>query len=637
MKKRRERSVFSVLSPFMISAIMASSAHAGLITEADQVLLDDTNLAEQSMLLETAKLTQVEGAIGTIGDEIPSIDKEIISSDNADPITDKTKSIEITKDMIITQDADSNIAPDGSFIAQPMVTVTNFDTGKIISQTLPKTQSIKPTANPIIDKKEVALKVKEQIKESKVKVDIAPIKLNLIGAANQEIAVEQNLVPGTNAELELAAQALKDAKLAEQAKSEVVAEQLMDGTNTEIDLAAKALEHAKTAEQEKPELSDELSDDDKLAQEALAAALLEEQGKQEEVKPETVEADADKLDSSKVEETAGNSTQEHIDALAAVAAGSLPNKIEEAKTDAVEIKTDLLAAVLTDGEKEIATEQISIQEAVIAALGADVEAEEVAGTTDSKEVEKLKLDLETAKSDLAEAKKALGVSEEKYITAANYFEKASCEQKNETASLRTELEEFKSGVMGQISEMMTNMMGMFQMAMKMNQQQIVPPIVERGYANIPNGSQVNVSNQMGLNLLSLQDMYNASSMGGITINNYTANGGNVIAGNYSATNGAQMANRANQNPNQQFDFDPAARQRVAQTIAEMPHSFNFGNRAVQNSERFSQLDAHNSKGQALVQTQAPVEKARATAPAPRGPATKVPVTTKAQDLDDRQA
>ena len=154
------------------------------------------------------------------------------------------------------------------------------------------------------------------------------------------------------------------------------------------------------------------------------------------------------------------------------------------------------------------------------------------------------------------------------------------------------------------------------------------------------------SNQMGLNLLSLTDLYNASSMGGVTINNYSTNGGNMYAGDFTNTNTmTSPTQRQVANNGAQFDFDPAARQRVRQTIASMPHNFNFGNGAVLNSDRFNQLNAHNAKPATPTVTDG-----RALTEVPRNPATSikrtappVPTTIKVKaaapaktNIDDKQ-
>ena len=161
------------------------------------------------------------------------------------------------------------------------------------------------------------------------------------------------------------------------------------------------------------------------------------------------------------------------------------------------------------------------------------------------------------------------------------------------------------------------MMPMFMNMMAMMQDNQITQRMEQGL-NPAHSSGNTVANSLGLNLLSLSDIYSATGgRGGITINNYSV-GGSMFAGDYSnsLTNGSMPG-------------------RLGNAQGALPFSFNFVTGGMNDGQRFDQMNGQNPAAvshlvnrsgasvqgpMAPVQMQAPVAAPQAPVAAPQASA-----------------
>jgi hypothetical protein len=262
---------------------------------------------------------------------------------------------------------------------------------------------------------------------------------------------------------------------------------------------------------------------------------------------------------------------------------------------------------LSDAEKEAVLDQIEVDEETVEELADAVEESE-----DNEEAEGLQAQLDEAKEQLAEARAALAESETKLVEARTYFEQVTCNQQTQISDLTSQIETMRTSMFAEIQAMM---MPMFMNMMAMMQDSQLTQRMEQGLAG-PQSSGNNVASSLGLNLLSLADIYSANGgRGGITINNYSV-GGSYIGGDYA---------------------NSLTRSQAPGSMGSLmmgPRGFNF----TDNSQNFRQMDAQNRAmpnngpmnidprlvpGQAPVQAPAPVLQGpapAAQAPAPAAPA-----------------
>jgi hypothetical protein len=281
---------------------------------------------------------------------------------------------------------------------------------------------------------------------------------------------------------------------------------------------------------------------------------------------------------------------------------SLPTDVETLVESTQEItETTVDADALTEEEVSQALTEVNTAEA---------DATEIANaltlTPESPEKTEIETKLEKALADLEAAKKSLTEKEDKIAEQKKDFDekletqatefadfkeetnKAYCEREDQFAALTAKIEALQNNDVNKIQETMMAMM----MPMYMNMMANQGPRVQNGFDNNFAKNffgQNNGGQQYGLNMLSLSDLFNSRSTGGMNYNVYNI-GGDYVGGNFSSnpiaggvTNAQQF--RYNENPMSQF---------AANQDPMRPFSFNFANNSTLDSNRFEQLNNQSS-------------------------------------------
>lgn len=341
--------------------------------------------------------------------------------------------------------------------------------------------------------------------------------------------------------------------------------------------------------------SGELSDVTGIASAELNTDLVTEQVETQ----EQIEEVAGPSPSGELSDAMGNVSEDLI--------ASLP--VDEVET--LVVSTQGIANEAQDSE-DLTTEEIA--QALTDIDTVQAEATEIAQalttTPDSVEKTEIEQKLEKALADLEEAKKSLTEKEAKLADQKVKFEekletqiatfndykeeqnKAYCEREDQFAELTAKIEELQNNDVNKIQETMMAMM----MPMYMNLLGSQGPRVQSGFDNNFAQNffkQNNRGQEYGLNMLSLSDLFNARSTGGMNYNVYNI-GGDYVGGNFSSnpiSGGISNAQqyRYNENPITQYGLQTAGLQ-----DSMRPFSFNFGNNATLDSNRFEQLNSQSS-------------------------------------------
>jgi hypothetical protein len=339
--------------------------------------------------------------------------------------------------------------------------------------------------------------------------------------------------------------------------------------------------------------SGELSDVASIASTDLNANLPAEKTQ------EQIEEVAGPSPSGELSDAMGNVSEDLI--------ASLP--VEEVET--LVVSTQGIANEAQDPE-ELTTEEIAQALTDIDTVQAEATeiAQSLTTTPDSVEKTEIEQKLEKALADLEEAKKSLTEKEAKLVDQKVKFEekletqiatfndykeeqnKAYCEREDQFADLTAKIEELQNNNVNKVYETMIAML----MPNLMNRIGSEGPRVQSGFDNNFAQNffkQNNRGQEYGLNMLSLSDLFNARSTGGMNYNVYNI-GGDYVGGNLSSnpiSGGISNAQqyRYNENPITQYGLQTAGLQDPMR-----PFSFNFGNNATLDSNRFEQLNNQSS-------------------------------------------
>lgn len=295
--------------------------------------------------------------------------------------------------------------------------------------------------------------------------------------------------------------------------------------------------------------------------------------------------------------------------------------IQELPIDSVETVATLSSSIVSEvassedlSEEEVTETLVNIESAEATANEIALELQSTEVTAKDSEVktelqeklEKVLAELEEAKKSLQEKDKMLAEQKQEHEEvmeaqvskfedleeAQENLNKAYCEREDQFAALTAKVEELQNNNVNKIQETMMAMMMPMYMNMIANQGPRVNNGFDGDFAQKFFG-QRNRGQDYGLQMLSLADLFNGRSMGGVNYNVYNI-GGDYVGGNFQSnpvsggvTNAQQF--RYNQNPALQF-----GQQLTGAQDPMRPFSFRFDNGGTLDSSRFDQLNNQSS-------------------------------------------
>lgn len=278
-------------------------------------------------------------------------------------------------------------------------------------------------------------------------------------------------------------------------------------------------------------------------------------------------ASEDKED-KKEQELAIESDQEQLDT-------NLNEEVEHVANEAEEVLNNAQEDDLSDSEMATLAVTIEETEEEVAELE-----EEVAKDPASED---LNSDLAQAKADLAAATAALNKKDaeiEALKAQKVSLEKAYCDQQDSLSDLTTRVEEFENTAWGALTERFDTLSQLLMMNMLGSQGPQLE--FEQGMTH-QNPRYAHYGLQNGINMLSLSDLFNARSLGGVNIYNV---GGNFYGGayNHNPVTGDYYNGAYSYNPAATSPMNMAAQQNV--NFPMMNRGLNFPSMANDFSYNF---------------------------------------------------